>query len=339
MKGALIYCIEFKRSANVSDAENTPTIVKDAAGNVQPLNEDYTGFRILAVHAHPDDESSKGAAMMAAYAARGARVLVASMTGGERGDILSEAGRENPAAYRFLPSVRRQEMANAREILGIEHRWIGFMDSGLPEGDPLPPLPFGCFASLPLEQASAPLVRLVRKFKPHVILSYDEIGGYPHPDHIMSHKVAVEAYEKAGDANAYVGEGEPWHPLKLYYDRAFNPERLNAMHEYLMANGLESPFAEWIARRMEDDVDGHQPPVSRHSTTTRILSKDYFELRDKALLAHATQVGPEDLFFALTPAQSQEVWPTDDYVLIDSKVETSLPEHDFASGIDFSSQQ
>ena len=80
-----------------------------------------------------------------------------------------------------------------------------------------------------------------------------------------------------------------------------------------------------------------QPPVSRHSTTTRILSKDYFELRDKALLAHATQVGPGDLFFALTPEQSRQVWPTDDYVLIDSKVKTSLPEHDFATGIDFSS--
>lgn len=318
----------------MSDAANIPLNVKNPLDGLRELGADYTGLRILAVHAHPDDESSKGAATMAAYAARGARVMVATMTGGERGDVLTAVSDTNPAAHRYLPSVRRAEMARARDILGIEHRWIGFMDSGLPEGDPLPPLPFGCFASQPLERASAPLIRLVRSFKPHVILSYDEIGGYPHPDHIMSHRVAVEAYYKAGDASAYVGEGEPWAPLKLYYDRAFNLDRLNAINDYLVAHGVESPFAEWIARRQEQDTDGHTPPVSRHTTTTRILAKDYFEQRDRALLAHASQVGPGDLFFAVSPQQAAEIWPTDDYVLIASRVDTQVPETDFATGIE-----
>lgn len=319
----------------MSDAVNKPQKAENPLKGLKELENDYTGFRILAVHAHPDDESSKGAAMMAAYAARGARVMVVSMTGGERGDVLTTVSQANPAAHRYLPGVRRQEMAQAQNILGIEHRWMGFMDSGLPEGDPLPPLPYGCFATQPLERASAPLVQLVRSFKPHVILSYDEIGGYPHPDHIMSHRVAVEAYEKAGDPKAYPGTGEPWTPQKLYYDRAFNLERLNAINDYLVNKGVDSPFAAWIARRQEQDTEGHTPPVSRHQTTTRILSKDYFELRDRALLSHASQVGPEDLFFALTPEEAAHVWPTDDYVLIESRVETQLPETDLAVGITY----
>lgn len=302
-----------------------------------PLADDYSGLRILAVHAHPDDESSKGAATMAAYAARGARVMVASMTGGERGDVLNSALEANPSAHRDLPAVRRREMKKAQQVLGIEHRWIGFVDSGLPEGDPLPPLPYGSFATQPLERAAAPLVRLVRDFKPHVILTYDEIGGYPHPDHIMSHRVAVEAFEKAGDAAAYPGTGEAWEPLKLYYDRAFNPERMTTFHQYLVDQGLDSPFARWVAQALESDGKGHTPPVSRHETTTRIPCGDYFEKRDEALLSHTTQVAPGDLFFAVSPEVQREIWPFDDYTLIQSRVETELPETCLAAGIDYSS--
>lgn len=311
------------------------TVQGNAVEQLTPLAEDYSGLRILAVHAHPDDESSKGAATMAAYAQRGARVMVATMTGGERGDVLNEVVKANPAAWRDLPKVRREEMAAAQHILGIEHRWIGFVDSGLPEGDPLPPLPWGCFASLPLERAAAPLVQLVRQFRPHIILSYDENGGYPHPDHIMSHKVAVEAYEKAGDSQAYPGTGEAWEPLKLYYDRAFNPERMKAFHQFLTDQGLESPFARWVALEMESDK-GKLPPVSRHETTTRIPCSDYFETRDRALLAHQSQVSPTDLFFAVSPDTQRSIWPWDDYSLIAARVPTTLPEYSFSEGINFS---
>ena len=122
---------------------------------IKPLEEDYTGLRILAVHAHPDDESSKGAGTASAYIARGARFMVATMTGGERGDILNEEIANSPRAHRDLPGLRRAEMAAARDIMGIEHRWIGFFDSGLPEGDPMPPLPFGSFGTMPLDPACA----------------------------------------------------------------------------------------------------------------------------------------------------------------------------------------
>jgi mycothiol S-conjugate amidase len=85
---------------------------------------------------------------------------------------------ERPEVRENLASIRREEMARAREILGVSQEFLGFVDSGLPEGDPLPPLPEGCFALQPLEVAAEPLVRAVREFRPHVILTYDEEGGY-----------------------------------------------------------------------------------------------------------------------------------------------------------------
>src|SRR6188508_2410516 len=161
----------------------------------------------MCVHAHPDDESSKGAATMARYVDEGHEVLVVSCTGGERGDVLNPRLKNDVHILRDLAQVRRDEMAAAQEILGVQHTWLGFVDSGLPEGDPLPPLPEGCFALEPLELAAEPLVRLVRTFKPHVVTTYDENGGYPHPDHIMCHKVSVEAFDAAPDPERYPGTG------------------------------------------------------------------------------------------------------------------------------------
>jgi mycothiol S-conjugate amidase len=291
------------------------------------------GLRLLTVHAHPDDESSKGAATMASYAATGVETMVVTCTGGERGDILNAHVASEPQALRDLPGLRRREMAKAANELGVAHRWLGFVDSGLPEGDPLPPLPFGSFATLPLERAAAPLVRLVRSFKPHVIVSYDENGGYPHPDHIMAHKVAVEAYHAAADADRYPEAGEPWTPLKLYYDRAFNPERFRALHFALEEAGLQSPYAARLAAWQEADAEGHQPPMPTHRTTTQIDCGDYFEHRDRALLSHRTQIEPEGFFFAVSPDMQRRIWPWEDYTLVDARVETRLPETDFFAGI------
>ena len=165
------------------------------------------GLRLLAVHAHPDDEASKGAAMMAYYLDQGVEVMVATCTGGERGGIQNPAMEGDAHAARDMAGARRTEMAKAAAALGIQHTWLGFFDSGLPEGEPLPELPAGCFALQPLERAAAPLVRLVRRFRPQVIISYDENGGYPHPDHIMAHRVAVEAFHAAGDPQRYPGTG------------------------------------------------------------------------------------------------------------------------------------
>ena len=153
-------------------------------------------LRLMAVHAHPDDESSKGAATMAKYVAEGVEVMVVTCTGGERGDILNPAV-DTPENWANITAMRVDEMARAAEILGVQHRWLGYVDSGLPQGDPLPPLPDGCFALADLDEAGAALAAVMREFRPHVVLTYDENGGYPHPDHIMTHQVTLRAVDLA----------------------------------------------------------------------------------------------------------------------------------------------
>jgi mycothiol S-conjugate amidase len=285
----------------------------------------------MAVHAHPDDESSKGAATMARYVREGVEVLVCTMTGGERGDILNKA-MERPDIRANLATVRRAEMDRAREILGVDQRFLGFTDSGLPEGDPLPPLPEGCFALEPLESAARPLVQAVREFRPHVLLTYDENGGYPHPDHIMTHKVSVDAFEAAGDPDRYPGTGEPWQPLKMYYFVTFHLAKFTALHEQMVELGLASPYGERLAEWKQDP---ERPPLE---ITTRVPCADYFEIRDQALIAHATQIDPESSWFACPIEVQRAAWPTEDYHLARSlvdrpMVDTEIPEDDLFAGV------
>lgn len=281
-------------------------------------------LRLMAVHAHPDDESSKGAATCARYVDEGCEVLVVTCTGGERGDVLNPRLQGDPEVLRNMPEVRRREMAAAVAALGVQHTWLGFVDSGLPEGDPLPPLPEGCFALEPLETAAEPLVRVMREFRPHVVTTYDENGGYPHPDHIMCHRVSVEAYHAAGDPSRYPHAGEPWQPLKLYYNQTLSRGRIQAFHDAMEAAGLESPYADWIARWEER---------GEREITTRVPCGPYFEQRDKALLAHATQVDPDGTWFAVPRQLQTEVWPTEDYELAHSHVPVDVPEDDLFAGV------
>jgi mycothiol S-conjugate amidase len=278
----------------------------------------------MAVHAHPDDESSKGAGTMARYVAEGVEVMVVTCTGGERGDILNPALKDDPDLVRDIAEYRRHEMARAIAELGVRHEWLGFVDSGLPEGDPRPPLPEGCFALEPLDVAAAPLVRLVRRFRPHVMTTYDENGGYPHPDHIMCHQVSVEAFEAAGDADRYPGTGEPWQPAKLYYDRGFSRAKIVAFHEAILAAGKESPFAEWI----KNWEDRPEPRV-----TTQVHVADFFEVRDRALKAHATQIDPSGWFFMIPHDVQRTVWPWEDFELVRSLVPAQTPEDDLFAGL------
>lgn len=164
------------------------------------------GLRLLSVHAHPDDESSKGAATLARYAAEGVDVLVATCTGGERGSVLNPA-LDRPEVRADLTRIRREEMAAARDILGVRQQFLGFVDSGMP--GPEEPLPEGCFAAQPVAVAAAPLVALIRQFRPQVVVTYDETGGYPHPDHVMTHQVTVEAVEAAADPDRHPEAGSP----------------------------------------------------------------------------------------------------------------------------------
>jgi mycothiol S-conjugate amidase len=278
----------------------------------------------MAVHAHPDDESSKGAAAMAKYVAEGADVLVVSCTGGERGDVLNPRLKDDPEILRDMPEVRRREMARAQQILGVGHTWLGFVDSGLPEGDPLPALPDGCFALEPIEVTTEALVRVIREFKPHVMTTYDENGGYPHPDHVMCHSVSMSAFGAAGDPTAYKHAGQPWQPLKIYYNQTLTKGRILSYHEAMEAAGIESPFGEWISRWDER---------GERTITTRIECADYFDVRDQALLAHATQVDPDGAWFRMPLHMQKESWPTEDFEAALSYVPIEPGESDLFEGL------
>ena len=286
-------------------------------------------LRLMAVHAHPDDESSKGAATMAKYIAEGAEVLVVTCTGGERGDVLNPRLKGDPELERNIREVRRKEMDRAREILGVRQAWLGFVDSGLPEGDPLPPLPEGCFALEKVETAAEPLVRLMREFRPHVVTTYDENGGYPHPDHIQCHRISVEAFDAAGDPDRYPEAGEPWQPLKLYYNQTFSKARIMALHAAMLERTGSSPYDGWIERWNNEEGE----PRAEREITTHVPCGEYFELRDQALLAHATQVDPDGPWFRVPMEIQREVWPTEDFELARSLVDTTLPEDDLFAGI------
>ena len=281
-------------------------------------------LRLMAVHAHPDDESSKGAATMAKYARDGVDVLVVTCTGGERGDVLNpRMAAVDPAD---MPALRVKEMAAAAEILGVRQHWLGFVDSGLPKGDPLPPLPEGCFARVPLDQSGPSLVALIREQRPQVLTTYDEAGGYPHPDHVRTHEISMWAVDHAADPDFRPDLGAAWQVSKVYYHLTFTKPRLLALDAAARAAGLESPYAEWLAR-WED-----RPDEPRH-VTTRVECAAYFPLRDRALLAHASQVDPGGRWFALPLELQTAAWPTEDYELARSTVPTSEPEDDLFAGL------
>ncbi len=282
-------------------------------------------LRLMHVHAHPDDESSKGAASTARYVAEGVDVHVVTCTGGERGSVLNPK-MDRPEVLANITEIRREEMERAREILGVTQDWLGFVDSGWPEGDPKPPLPEGCFALVPLEESAERLVRLIRSFRPHVLTTYDENGGYPHPDHIRCHEVSMAAVDAAADPTRDPDAGEPWQVLKVYYQHGFNRPRAVALHEAMLERGLESPYAERLAEWKPD-------PAHDARVTTRVECAEYFPVRDRALIAHATQIDPDGPWFHVPLELQQEVWPTEAFELVRSEVETELPEDDLFAGI------
>jgi mycothiol S-conjugate amidase len=282
-------------------------------------------MRLMAVHAHPDDESSKGAATTAKYVSAGATVRVVSCTGGERGDILNETLKNDAHILRDLTQVRRDEMKAAQQVLGCEHTWLGFVDSGLPEGDPLPPLPEGCFALEDLEVTTEALVRVIREFRPHVMTTYDEKGGYPHPDHVMCHTVSMAAFEAAGDPERYPHAGEPWQPLKIYYNGGWTKDRLVALHQAMLDEGLESPYTDWLANWQPRRQGGRVTPVP---------CGEYFETRDRALRAHATQVDPDGFWFKVPMELQQRVWGVEEFELAVSYVPVPDDEDDLFAGLE-----
>lgn len=277
-------------------------------------------MRLMFIHAHPDDESSKGAGTCAKYVAEGHRVRVVTCTGGERGDVLNPHLVGQPEIEQNLAAVRRTEMDRAAAALGVEHVWLGFVDSGLPQGDPLPPLPAGCFAAQPLEVAAGALAAQLQEFRPHVVVTYNERGGYPHPDHLMVHAATMAALARAAGPDV----AGRWDVPKVYYDVTFSRSRIAALDAAMRAEGLESAFEGWLTRRDDDS----QRPV-----TARIDVAAYFPQRDAALRAHATQIDPDGFFFAVPRDIEARVWPWEEYELVYSRVPVPACEDSLFTGL------
>jgi mycothiol S-conjugate amidase len=265
---------------------------------------------LLTVHAHPDDESSKGASTLAKYRAEGVHTVLVCCTGGELGDIANPA-MDRPEIKENLAAVRADELRRATEIIGFsEVVMLGYRDSGMAdsEGNNDP----ASFHRADLDEAVGRLVAVIRRTKPQVIITYgDDQQGYPHPDHLKVHDISVPAFDRAGDPNWYPEAGEAWEPQKLYYS-VWSRERAQLMHERFVALGIESPYSdEWLNRPWQD-----------HRVTTRVHVGDYHDVRTNALLAHATQIDPTSKWwFGLPEDEARTIYPFEDYTLARSRVE------------------
>ncbi len=281
-----------------------------------------SGLTLLAVHAHPDDEASKGAATLARYADQGVRTVVVTCTGGERGEVLNKYLDADSIAPR-IAEVRAREMEEAARALRLSrHYWLGFEDSGFAT-DPAG-IPEGSFAAVDLDVAVERLVEILRLERPQVVVTYDEFGGYPHPDHVRTHEVSMRAVDLAASP-AYRSElGKPHQVAKVYYHASFAEERLQTMHQILVSLGEESPFERMLAWRRS------MPPIE---VTTRVRIADWLPARRKALSAHRTQVDPDSFFLKIPDDLLAEHLPTDDYHLARSTVDVTLPEDDLFNGL------
>ncbi|MCH7788745.1 MAG: mycothiol conjugate amidase Mca [Acidobacteria bacterium] len=279
--------------------------------------------RILTVHAHPDDEASKGASTIAKYRSLGAEAMLVCCTGGEAGDVLNPA-LDTEETRANLQAVRRAELEAAGKVIGYNKiEMLGYRDSGMPDSEENAHP--DAFANAPLDEAIERLVRLVRQFRPQVIVTYsDDQQGYQHPDHIRVNDISVPAFEIAGDESQFADAGPAWEPSKLYYT-TWSRARIQAMHERFLALNLESPYDDrWFSRPSNDEV-----------ITTRVEIGEWYSVRSDALRAHATQVDPASPFwFGLPDSEAAIAYPYDDYQLAQSRVETATPEEDLFAGID-----
>ena len=271
---------------------------------------------LLTVHAHPDDEASKGPGTVARYHAAGVRTVLVCCTGGEEGEILNPSV-DTPEVRADLQGVRRRELDRSAAVIGYDEVvMLGYRDSGMADSEANSHK--DCFASAPLDEAVGRLVAILRRERPQVIVTYgDDQEFYPHPDHLRVHEVSLAAFEASGNGTQFPEAGDPWVPSKLYYT-VWSGDMIIEMHEKFVELGLESPFDDqWLARA------GMSQP-----TTTTIDVSEFADIRRAALLAHETQVDPSSPFwFGLPPEAARLVHPVDDYFLARNNL-GPIPDHE-----------
>ena len=284
--------------------------------------------RLLFVHAHPDDEASKGAATAARYVDDGAEVSLITCTGGEAGDVL------NPGAGVAVPErmgdVRAQELAAAVAAIGFTRTYgLGYVDSGYHE-DPAD-VPEGTFSRTPVDEPSRKVAAIIRNERPHVVVTYDEDGGYPHADHIMNHLVTMRGLELAEDPEADLGDESggdlpAWRVPKVYAAQIFPAERVRALYDAMVDAGMTGEFLERLSRRLTDEPE--------RGPDAKVWCPDHFERRDAALKAHVTQIDPNGHWFEVPRELERELYPYEAYRLLRSDVLIQPPEDDLFASLD-----
>jgi N-acetyl-1-D-myo-inositol-2-amino-2-deoxy-alpha-D-glucopyranoside deacetylase len=276
---------------------------------------------LLAVKPHPDDESITMGGTLARYSAEGVRTTLVTATRGEVGEILDKSLDPIEAAPR-LGMIREAELRRAGEIMGIsELIFLGYEDSGM-AGLPRNHEP-GTFWQADEDEAVARLIQIIRRVKPQVIATENEIGGYGHPDHIKTHRVAVRAFFNADNVERFPG-GEPFRPSKLYYT-AWPKSMMREMAEAMQRAGMENRFA----------TEGEPPPfaVTDDRVTARIDVSPYIDQKIRAMQAHKTQIPEDSWFMKVREALGPKAWGIETYERVRTAVDARVPEDDLFAGL------
>lgn len=277
---------------------------------------------LLTVHAHPDDEASKGASSVALYHSQGVRTVLVCCTGGEEGDILNPV-MDHQHIRDDLQAVRREELAHSATVIGYDEVvMLGYRDSGMfdseANGHP------ECFANAPFDEATDRLVAIIRREHPQVVVTYpNDPGGYQHPDHIRVHEITRPAVDRAADKEYRPELGEPWQVAKIYHS-AWSRARIVARHQAFVDLGLDSPYDErWFER-----------PNFDHLITTRVPVGEFAGVRRQALMAHATQIDPDSNFWFGLPAELDDrIHSHDEFRLVMGGNGSTEPESDLFAGV------
>ena len=278
---------------------------------------------LMIVHAHPDDEVTGTGGTLARYAAQGVRTVLVTCTLGEEGEIVAP-DLDTPANHARLGEIRLEELRASVDILGISAlELLGYRDSGM-MGRPSNDHP-DCFNMADREEATCRLVRFVRQHRPHVLVTYNERGGYGHPDHLLAHAITVAAFAAAGDPDQFPEAGPPWTPLKLYFI-AFRRSRYLRAWEAMRERGLKT--------RLDDPTFEPTGFDDDPRITTVIDVRPFLERKAAALQVHRTQIRPDWIYLAIPEDLRARLFGAEQFVRIESRVPVPEgEEHDLFAGI------
>lgn len=278
---------------------------------------------MLVVRPHPDDETIATGGMLLHYREQGVRTGLVTCTGGEEGEI-HDPDLDPVADKPRLREIRERELREACAILGVaELRMLGFRDSGMVDtpGNHHPE----AFCRADPVEAAARLVRIIRAWRPLVMVTEPEGGLYGHPDHIACHRVSVDAFHVAGDPRAHPETGPPWQIPKLYVVAQIDDGRWEALRPEFVAAGIETTF---LDRRRE------RPPAAGPETATVALDvRPYTEDQRRALLAHRTQISPTSLWRRLPPELRRRAFATAYFRRLHPPVAAGEHEADLLQGL------